>query len=171
MSSAILGGSLGAAVLNDQAARIASDADPDELSLLHLAGPDHAPGVRTASERSVVRWVVEPYEAEMEWFYAAVDAVLARSGALTISELAVTGTPAILVPLEATHQDANAAVLRAAGAAVVVRQEHVDRIPVEAQQLIKDGARRSAMAEAAATVAAPDAAGAVAEALLEAAGA
>jgi UDP-N-acetylglucosamine--N-acetylmuramyl-(pentapeptide) pyrophosphoryl-undecaprenol N-acetylglucosamine transferase len=57
--------------------------------------------------------------------YAWADVVIARAGALTVSELAATGTPSILIPLPQAiddHQTRNAQVLTETGGAVMVAQ-------------------------------------------------
>ncbi len=105
-------------------------------------------------------------------FYAAADVVLSRAGALTISELAVTGTPAVVVPYAAGaagHQSANAAHLEHAGGVVVVPETELDRIPVELEQLLADEHRRAVMAAAAAAAGLPGAAALIAHTLREAA--
>jgi UDP-N-acetylglucosamine--N-acetylmuramyl-(pentapeptide) pyrophosphoryl-undecaprenol N-acetylglucosamine transferase len=107
----------------------------------------------------------------MQYFYAASDLVLSRAGALTISELAATGTPAVVVPYQAGtagHQAANAAQLAVAGGAVVVPEAEIDAVPVVVEQLIGDAPRRQAMAEAAAKQGHPHAADVIAQTLLEA---
>jgi UDP-N-acetylglucosamine--N-acetylmuramyl-(pentapeptide) pyrophosphoryl-undecaprenol N-acetylglucosamine transferase len=167
----VLGGSLGAQVLNEATARIAGDADPGSFSIVHLTGPTHLDAVAPEAARSPVRWSTQAFEAEMEYFYAAADVVLARAGALTVSELMATGTPAVLVPLEATHQGDNAAALAEGGGAVVIAQADIDRVAVELQQLLLDEARRSDMARATRGLAAPDAARVVAKEIMEVAGA
>jgi UDP-N-acetylglucosamine--N-acetylmuramyl-(pentapeptide) pyrophosphoryl-undecaprenol N-acetylglucosamine transferase len=161
----ILGGSLGAQALN-QAARdvVAAVGCP----VLHLTGP-RAAGLEDRIDRSLP-WTRIPYEPEMQDFYAAIDLVVCRSGAMTISELAATGTPAVLVPLERVGQSANAAVLAAAGGAVVVPQQHLARLPGVVADLIADPASRAGMAAAAFRISRPDAARAVAARLLEVAG-
>ena len=164
----VIGGSLGAKVLNDVVARIAADADHEGLAIVHLTGALHVDELGPEAKRSPVPWVTVAFEPEMQYFYAAADVVLGRAGALTVSELAATGTPAVLVPLEATHQAANAAALEEAGAAVVVAQAELDRIPVEVQQLVFDSSRREQMAAAARGLARPEAAAAVAKELIEA---
>ena len=63
--------------------------------------------------------------AAMAGLLQHADLVISRSGAGALSELAVCGTPAILVPYPAAadgHQDANAAAAAALGAAVIVWQ-------------------------------------------------
>lgn len=165
----VLGGSLGAQVLNQATERIAAGVDPGQVAIVHLTGPTHIEAVREQSERGSAAWHPVPFEREMEYFYAAVDLVLARSGALTISELAITGTPAIVVPLEATNQGANAAYLADNGAVMLIEQADIDRVPWEVEQLVVDEDRRRRMAEAARSLALPDAARVMAEQIREAA--
>ena len=62
---------------------------------------------------------------DMPAAYVWADVVIARAGALTVSELAATGTAAILIPLPHAiddHQTQNARVLADAGAAVLIPQ-------------------------------------------------
>lgn len=159
----IVGGSLGAQVLNQAAADIAGLGHP----LLHLTGPAGA-GVGAATTGSSLPWIRVPFETRMQDFYAAVDIVVCRAGAMTISELAATGTPGVLVPLERVRQDDNAAVLADAGAAVVVPQRDISRIAAVVEGLISDPDRRRGLAAAANRMALPHAAAAVADRLLEA---
>ena len=161
----ILGGSQGADALNRAAQRLAGGV-PD-YQLLHLAGPDqHAEW--SGRSASVPGWRVVPFETEMQFFYSAADLVVARAGALTVSELAATATPSILVPYPgaAGHQAANAAYLTEGGGAVMLDQSEIDRLPDEIARALAPGeiARRGA---AAAALGKPDAAGQVAAALLE----
>ena len=105
----------------------------------------------------------------MEHFYAAADVVVCRAGAMTISELAATGSPAVVVPLEAVGQQANAAALADAGGAVVIPQADVAASRAGRRA---GGRRRGSTGEMAAgslSMARPGAAGDVADALLEAA--
>ncbi len=168
----VLGGSLGARVLNEITARIADAHDPQELGIVHLTGTAHHDAVAALAAASPLPWVPLPFEDHMELFYAAADVVLSRAGALTISELAATGTPAVVVPFAAGtagHQSANAAHLEESGGVVVVPETEVDRVSVELQQLLADEPRRAAMARAAAAAGRPDAARQIAAALREAA--
>ena len=70
-----------------------------------------------------------PYLDDPADAYAAADAVVARAGASTLAELAVTGTPAVLVPYPHAadqHQAVNAALFAESGAAVVLDDAEVD---------------------------------------------
>ncbi|MEA2689302.1 MAG: UDP-N-acetylglucosamine--N-acetylmuramyl-(pentapeptide) pyrophosphoryl-undecaprenol, partial [Candidatus Eremiobacteraeota bacterium] len=70
-----------------------------------------------------------PYLDDPADAYAAADVVIARAGASTLAELAVTGTPSILIPYPfaaENHQAHNAALFEEAGAAVVLEDAEVD---------------------------------------------
>jgi UDP-N-acetylglucosamine--N-acetylmuramyl-(pentapeptide) pyrophosphoryl-undecaprenol N-acetylglucosamine transferase len=164
----VLGGSQGADALNQAARRLVDSAPPYQV--LHLAGGDqHQPWSDLAQDKS--GWAVVPFESDMRFFFAAADLVVARAGALTVSELAVTGTPSILVPYPGAsgHQTANAAFLAEAGGATVVPQPDLARLGQEVSRALipAELARRGA---AAAAVGRPDAAGRVAARVREATG-
>ncbi len=113
------------------------------------------------------------YEGHMERFYATSDLVLSRAGALTISELTATGTPAVVVPLPAGrgYQGENASEMEAAGGCVIVDQDEVSALPNVVAELLADRDRRNRMAVAAATVGRPTATAAVTDVVLEVANA
>jgi len=162
----ILGGSLGAAVLNEAAPRIVASGAPG--AVLHITGSEAHAEVARSAAGSPLPWVTRPFESEIEHFYAAVDLVVCRAGAMTVSELAATGTPSVLVPLERVGQDHNAAVLAAAGGARVVRQRDVGLLPEIVAATLADETRLAAMAAGARSAARPDAAAVIARRILEA---
>lgn len=129
----VVGGSLGAQALNQAVpAALAQLAEPQRLEVLHQCGKGRVSEVETAyatSGLSAVR-VVEFIEA-MHAAYAAADVVICRAGALTVSELAVVGVPAIFVPLPHAvddHQTANAQELARVGAGVVLPQPQLAQV-------------------------------------------
>lgn len=82
-------------------------------------------GIKNASAKGME---VREYIYDMPLVMAAADLVVCRSGASTLSELAVLGKPAILVPspnVTNNHQEKNARVLEKAGAAVLVSESEV----------------------------------------------
>lgn len=161
----ILGGSLGAQVLNEAAPAIARAVGDGGGAVVHLTGP--AADMTSMSDGGPVRWRCLAYEDRMELFYAAADLVVARAGAMTVSELAATSTPAVLVPLESVGQQANAAALAEAGGAVVVFQRDRSELPRAVEDLLGDPQRLRAMAASAHGLHRGDAAGEIADALLE----
>lgn len=164
----VLGGSLGARVLNQTVPTIVDGWQGVPLAVVHLAGIE-TETVAPRAAASSLPWRCLSFEHDMQYFYAAADLVLCRAGAMTISELAATGTPAVLVPLERVGQQHNAAALVAAGGARSVPQAEVGRLPGLVADLLGDPAARSAMAAAARDRAFPDAAVAIARRLREAA--
>ena len=166
----VLGGSLGAKALNDATAALAMAIDPGHLAILHLTGRPHFDAVSELAGQSAIDWHPIAFEDRMELFYAASDLVLSRAGAMTINELAATGTPAVVVPLGlGTNQAANTMELEAAGGLVQVAQTQIDQVPIVIDQLIVDRDRRSAMATVMASHGRPAAARVIADALKEAA--
>lgn len=161
----ILGGSQGALALNRAAPGLAASVG---CPVLHLTGPD-AHGLEDAAGASLP-WIRVPYESNMHDFYAAVDLVVCRAGAMTVSELAATATPAVFVPLERVGQRANARVLADPGGAVIVAQDEIGLLAPVVGRLIGDEAARRQMAAVTASFARPDAARVVARRVLEVAG-
>lgn len=166
----VLGGSLGARILNETVPALV-EALPIGAAVLHLTGRSHYEEMRGRATASPVTWRPVAFEDSMEDFYAASDIVLSRAGALTISELAVTATPAVVVPYAAGtagHQAANASEMAAAGGLIVVNEGDVGSVPALLAELVADPPRRLAMGAAAAGCARPGAAGIIADALVEA---
>jgi UDP-N-acetylglucosamine--N-acetylmuramyl-(pentapeptide) pyrophosphoryl-undecaprenol N-acetylglucosamine transferase len=84
--------------------------------------------------------------------YAASDLVIARGGASTVIELAVTGTPSVLVPWGGAaddHQRANVAWLVEAGAAVTLDDVELHRLGDVVDSLRGQPDHLAAMAQAA----------------------
>ncbi len=165
----VLGGSLGAKVLNDVTEALVMAIDPGHLAIVHLTGRPHFAAISRFAEQSAIDWRPVAFEDRMELFYAASDLVLSRAGAMTVNELAATGTPAVVVPLGlGTNQAANVMELEAAGGLVHVSQAQIDQVPIVIDQLIVDRARRSAMSVVMASHGRPAAARLIADALKEA---
>lgn len=163
----IVGGSQGAQVLNETAVALAVS-DDRAFSVLHMTGADHHAQLAEQAKQ-VPRWVTVAFEEEMTKFYAASDLVLSRCGAMTVSELAATATPSVVVPLPAGkgYQAMNARDLAAAGGTIIVDQDRIADVPDVLTRLIGDPDRLVAMQAGARTVARPDSAQRVATALRE----
>ena len=83
-------------------------------------------GVDLKAHRSID---MREYIYDMPLLMAAADLVICRSGASTISEVAASGTPCILVPspnAAGNHQEKNARILEQRGAALVIRESDCD---------------------------------------------
>jgi UDP-N-acetylglucosamine--N-acetylmuramyl-(pentapeptide) pyrophosphoryl-undecaprenol N-acetylglucosamine transferase len=166
----VFGGSLGARTINEAAVEAFRTAP---FAVLHAAGTrDHdALAPRVEGERYDLR----PYIDDFAEALAACDLCVARAGG-SIFEIAAARKPAILVPYphaSADHQTANARWMAAAGAAIVIPDRELTpaRLGQEVGELVADRSRLAAMAAASAALARPDAAQAVADEVLAAAGA
>jgi UDP-N-acetylglucosamine--N-acetylmuramyl-(pentapeptide) pyrophosphoryl-undecaprenol N-acetylglucosamine transferase len=97
----------------------------------------------------------------MDLAYAAADVVVARAGALTLSELCLARKPAILVPspnVAEDHQTHNARALADRGAALLVPDVDAKSALVPTTiSLLQDAAQRKALAENMAALAFPHA--------------
>lgn len=166
----LVGGSLGAARINELAVALAKQPGRD-YQVLHLCGPRYETEVRAALGEPLPRDVaLVPYEDRMGDAYAAADLVICRAGSSTLAELCAVGKPSLLIPspnVTENHQEENARGLEQAGAAIV----HVEQgwVLAEAvltiESLLLDAERLSAMASAALGLARLDAAERAADAV------
>ena len=92
-----------------------------------------------------------PFIYNMDEAFLASDVVISRAGAISISEIAVVGRPAVLVPspnVTDDHQTQNARVLSDLGAAVLVTDKQAPQTLIEETlQLLKDTKKRAEMQE------------------------
>ncbi|SIT44486.1 N-acetylglucosaminyl transferase [Paraburkholderia ribeironis] len=130
----VVGGSLGAAALNEVVPRAVALLAPNERPhVVHQAGAKHIEALREnyaaaglqegEGEQTAVELV--PFIDDMTSAYAQADLVICRSGAMTVSEISAVGVAALFVPFPYAvddHQTTNAAFLADNGAALVVQQ-------------------------------------------------
>jgi hypothetical protein len=102
-----------------------------------------------------------PFISDMPSQMAAADVVIARAGAMTVSELAQAGRAAILVPspnVTGNHQYKNARVLSDAGAAVLLREEELPLMLCNTvERLLSNEVERAALSRAIRSFATPEA--------------
>lgn len=103
--------------------------------------------------------------------YAVADIVVSRAGALSCSELALTGNASILVPspnVAGDHQTKNAESMAGGGASELVKDaEAKDVLPKLVKKLMDDQQRLKKMQQAALKMARPNAAHEIAQEILE----
>ena len=171
----VLGGSQGAAALNERVPEALARVAKDVLSLtvVHQTGEGRDDAVRAAYAREhVERVTVTPFLEDVASELARADLVIARAGAGAIAEIAAVGRASILIPFPHAaddHQAKNASSIAGAGGALCIRQEAADavRIAREVSLLLGDPDRRSGMAAAARAIGRPYAARDVARDLLD----
>ncbi|MEZ4920182.1 MAG: undecaprenyldiphospho-muramoylpentapeptide beta-N-acetylglucosaminyltransferase [Saprospiraceae bacterium] len=120
----LTGGSLGARTLN-QATEQAFDVLKDiaGVQVLWQCGRIYAEQMEQSKTAKLEQVQLLPFVDRMDLAYAAADVVIARSGALTISELCAAGKATILVPspnVAEDHQTKNAQALTEKEAAWMV---------------------------------------------------
>jgi UDP-N-acetylglucosamine--N-acetylmuramyl-(pentapeptide) pyrophosphoryl-undecaprenol N-acetylglucosamine transferase len=159
----VLGGSQGARRLNELAVERWGAGGP---AVLHLCGERDYPALRDRVTRPDYRLL--PFTNEIGAAYGAADLALARAGG-SVWELAAAGLPAVLVPYPhatADHQTKNARHFEAAGAAIVVPESELERVPPLVDELLLDAPRRERMRRAMLETARPDAADEIAQELI-----
>ena len=122
----VLGGSQGAQVLNQIVpAAVALLPEERRPEIWHQTGAATSHVATEAYADAGVAAKLDPFIENIAEAYGWADMVICRAGALTISELAVAGLGALLVPYPSAaddHQTGNAEYLVAAGAAVLIPQ-------------------------------------------------
>ena len=147
----VVGGSLGARTLN-QATAAALPRLAAGVQLLWQTGKLYS----AEAQQQVAPYAAQHLHAlefirRMDLAYAAADVVISRAGALSVSELCLTGKASVLVPspnVAEDHQTKNALALVGKGAAVLVTDEHAPaRLYDEALRLLADPARQHTLSE------------------------
>lgn len=130
LSLLVVGGSLGAAALNDVVPRALADIpEADRPRVIHQAGAKQIDTLRARYAEAGVTGELLPFIDDMAARYAEADLVICRAGALTIAELAAVGVASVLVPFPHAvddHQTGNARFLADRGAAILVPQTGLD---------------------------------------------
>jgi len=122
----VLGGSLGAAAINEMVPKgLALIPEDERPAVVHQAGEKHLATLEANYAAAGVRANCVAFIQDMAGAYEWADLVLCRSGALTVAELAAVGVASILVPYPHAvddHQTANAKFLSTAGGAFLLPQ-------------------------------------------------
>ena len=168
----VLGGSQGARALNLALPKAVAALHGAPIEVRHQCGEKMRDEAVNAYAEAGVEASVESFIADMAAAYAWADLVVCRAGASTLAELCAVGIGGVLVPFPAAvddHQTKNAQYLVEADAAVLLKQD--EQLAANLQQalaaLVVDPQRRLSMANAARTLARPDAAERIADIILE----
>lgn len=144
----VVGGSLGAKSINEAIDRHLDQLLDAGLQVIWQTGKPYAQRAKERVEGRKAVWVNE-FIAKMEYAYAAADIVIARSGAMTVAELAVVKKPVLFVPYPFAaedHQTVNAQQLVQRNAALMVKDsEASERIVPLVISLAQDEARQEEM--------------------------
>jgi UDP-N-acetylglucosamine--N-acetylmuramyl-(pentapeptide) pyrophosphoryl-undecaprenol N-acetylglucosamine transferase len=161
----VVGGSLGASILNETVPKAIALLPEDERpEIVHQSGEKHLAALQQAYDQAGVKAHLVPFIEDMAGAYAWADLVICRAGALTIAELAAAGVASLLVPFPQAvddHQTSNARFLSSAGAAILLPQSELTperlaelrHLPREQLLQMAEKARALAMPEATLVVA------------------
>lgn len=147
------GGSLGAQELNRAALSLMEElvGHPD-IRYLHATGKGGYEQMRAEFCKrgldACPNLLLVPYINEMARYMAAADLVISRAGAMSVSELAALGRPAILVPspnVTGNHQYKNAMALAARGGALLLPEGDLSRLSGAVFSLLSNGEERREM--------------------------
>ncbi|MBO5269983.1 MAG: undecaprenyldiphospho-muramoylpentapeptide beta-N-acetylglucosaminyltransferase [Clostridia bacterium] len=150
------GGSMGAERVNDAMLSVMSEYARyrENVRCLHATGKiEYEDAMRAFNEAGLAgseRICMQEYIYDMPLRMAAADIVVCRAGAMTLTELAVMGKAAVLIPspnVTNNHQFKNASVLAKAGAAVLIEEKDLsaERIVSEISALAEHPERRRAL--------------------------
>lgn len=157
----VTGGSTGARSINSNIARALTIATDRPIHLLWQTGAQGSGW----NGRAASGWHVHCFAFidKMTEAFIAADLIIARSGALTLSEICACGRPAILIPYPLAtgdHQTQNARVLVDAGGAIMIEDRKLESelLLAQSRALLNDPERLQRMSQANKKLGRPDAA-------------
>lgn len=152
----ITGGSQGAHAINMAVASILPMLKifVPGVQIVHQTGERDLEAVRKAYADAGVAGEVSAFIDGMAKAFAHSDVIICRSGASTVAEIAAAGKAAIFIPFPRAaddHQRRNAEALSSRNAAVLIQESELTPLKLgnEVVALLKDGARRQKMGDAA----------------------
>ncbi|MCB1208399.1 MAG: undecaprenyldiphospho-muramoylpentapeptide beta-N-acetylglucosaminyltransferase [Verrucomicrobiales bacterium] len=170
----IMGGSQGARGVNRVVGMALDQFEKIGIQVLHIAGPTDYEEVRDVyAKHPMLPQHVAAFCHRMDLAYRAADLAIARSGASSLAELGLFGTPSLLVPYPFAaedHQTKNAEIYDKAGAAKMIRESEINATnltDIVREMLITNPKKAEAMGKAARKLAVPDAAERIAKLLVE----
>ncbi len=141
----ILGGSLGAASINDAAVKALKilKEEGKVFKVVHQSGAKDYDKVKDAYRQLGLTADVHDFITDMNPVYNGARLALCRCGGLTLSELSVTGLPAIMVPFPHAaddHQMKNGLYVEAHGGGWIIPDEHLrpERLALEIKKRFFD---------------------------------
>jgi UDP-N-acetylglucosamine--N-acetylmuramyl-(pentapeptide) pyrophosphoryl-undecaprenol N-acetylglucosamine transferase len=172
----ITGASSGARHINETVCSLLPRLDQfaETWQIVHLTGERHVQTVSARYQDARISHHVRGYFDDMADLLAATDLLIGRSGAVSVAEYAASGVPSICMPYpfhKDRHQYLNAAKLVEAGAAVIVDDvpdptDRAEWLWEALNELMTYEERRKHMAQACKHLHSPNAATAVAQAIL-----
>ncbi|MGG9970351.1 undecaprenyldiphospho-muramoylpentapeptide beta-N-acetylglucosaminyltransferase [Ferruginibacter sp. SUN002] len=141
-----VGGSLGAKSINEALDKDIEAFEKNDLQLIWQTGKPYGVKGKQRGEGRKNIWVND-FITQMEYAYAAADAVISRSGAMAVTELCVMKKPVVFVPFPFAaedHQTVNAQNLVSKNAALIIKDnEAAEKLVPTIIHLINDGSKQN----------------------------
>ncbi len=139
----LTGGSLGAGTLNAAMANSLQQLRESEIQIIWQCGKGYIEQYENSEVAQLENVHISAFVEDMGIAYQAADLVIARAGALTISELCALNKASILVPspnVAEDHQTENAKALVESGAAIYVKDSDAEMklVPVALETIGND---------------------------------
>jgi UDP-N-acetylglucosamine--N-acetylmuramyl-(pentapeptide) pyrophosphoryl-undecaprenol N-acetylglucosamine transferase len=160
----VFGGSQGAKRINEAMVSLIKEKRNKEYQIIWSVGQKQFDGIKEQFEEAgininnIKNTKIVPYIYNMSEIMNISDIIVARSGAMTITEIALVGKPAIFIPLpsnSANRQVDNANVLAKLGAAKIILNDEVnsENLGQSLNDMIKDKNELKEMGKRAKTIA------------------
>lgn len=154
----VFGGSQGAQKINDAVIGILKNGLNKHYQIVWATGPKQFEIIKNEFEKdnkdvnNIENAKILPYIYNMEEVMNLSDVIVARSGAMTITEISNLGKPSILIPLpnvSQNHQLYNAKVLENVGAAKIILNDELEqeKLQKEIENIINDSKLMKKMGE------------------------
>ncbi len=150
------GGSLGATAVNQAVLDLMeSERERRDIFHLHATGQREFPKMQASLAlrglQDCKHLALTPFITQMPRYLSAADLVICRAGAMSVSELAALGKPAVLIPspnVTGNHQYENAKALADKGAAVLLEEKNIAALSTLVPALLDDTGRLEEMSRA-----------------------
>lgn len=164
----VLGGSLGSKRINELISECLSGIDIMNVNLIWQCGKIYYEGLRKKHPLlDPIKVVLTDFLADMNQAFSAADIVISRSGAGTLSELAVVGKASILIPspnVAEDHQTKNAKSFQYRNAALVFEEDRSpNELLDEIYKILEDKGEKQSLEKNIKSLALPKAAKAIAD--------
>ena len=130
----VFGGSQGAKKINDTMIEFINENKALGYEVIYATGPKNYDEVISEIKVENANFKIEKYIYNMPEVMAAADLVVCRSGALTVTEIAIMGVPSIMIPFPfaaENHQYYNAKTLEDVGAGIIIEEKDLTKEVLE----------------------------------------
>ena len=154
----VIGGSLGARAVNKLIAESLEFLDESGVQIIWQTGKFYIDEYKKYNAKDGVQ--THAFLADMDLAYAAVDFIISRAGASSISELCIVGKPTVFIPspnVSEDHQTKNALALVHENAALMIKESNISSFETVFEELIKDEELQKRLTENIKSLALPNA--------------